>query len=400
MNAKPISVKPNEGCGTLGLTLFGSVFLFAGLTMSWFFWISPLWSWHNAKAWKTATANIIDSRIERHDSDDGPKFTAEFEYEYSVEGLLFKNDRYDFLNTQGNRSSAQKLIAKYPIGTELKIHFDPNNPQNSVIDREVDLKIENIIFPSIFVLAGLAVCVGPLFFSLGHPQGEIERQEEVARGELALDQSGQTLSLDEMLDQQFAGPQKLKPEQSLKLAASVVVGFTVIWTGGVGFVVRDFLFRNFDWFEFLFMVPFGLGAIVLIGISIYLLLSLFNPKVEIAISNGAVPLGQAVNIAWEIKGRSLIIDNLAISVIGEEKATYVEGTDKKTDLETFHTIKILGTSEPALMQFGTKTISIPPDSMHSFKAEHNEISWSVEVHGEIPWWPDINSKMPFRVKPT
>jgi hypothetical protein len=37
--------------------------------------------------------------------------------------------------------------------------------------------------------------------------------------------------------------------------------------------------------------------------------------------------------------------------------------------------------------------------MHSFKADNNQIIWSLTVHGDIPRWPDIKDSFEIVVPP-
>ena len=70
-----------------------------------------------------------------------------------------------------------------------------------------------------------------------------------------------------------------------------------------------------------------------------------------------------------------------------------------TDVEVFHSLTVGQITESDQMEFGSCSIVIPPDMLHSFESENNKIIWLIKVHGEIRWWPDVKESFPFRVKP-
>jgi hypothetical protein len=51
------------------------------------------------------------------------------------------------------------------------------------------------------------------------------------------------------------------------------------------------------------------------------------------------------------------------------------------------------------MQFGTATLSIPGDSMHSHSGNKNKILWKLTVQGKISYFPDVHEEFEFRVIP-
>ncbi|MHC4886361.1 MAG: hypothetical protein ACYTGH_14885, partial [Planctomycetota bacterium] len=82
---------------------------------------------------------------------------------------------------------------------------------------------------------------------------------------------------------------------------------------------------------------------------------------------------------------------------GEESATYTQGTNTRTDTETFLELPLH--ESPSIQPGGDAEGLLPLDTMHSFEAENNKIEWSIQVTGEIPWWPDIDESFPVTVLP-
>ena len=171
---------------------------------------------------------------------------------------------------------------------------------------------------------------------------------------------------------------------------------TVVTCMGVYFTLRDDGIVSFAMLFLSIFILIGLGAII--GV-IYQLLAMFNPVVEVAFSNVVVELGETVDVAWEMSGNANRISELKLDIVGTESATYRRGTDTHTDTKEFIRIPIVTTTDSSEMQFGSTSIEIPGNTMHSLDGPNNKILWTVEVKGDIKWWPDIGDTYCFFVRP-
>ena len=403
MNAKAISVSKGSGCGAIGLGLFGSAFLTVGLLVSWFLFVQPLLQWSAANSWPTTDGTITSARIESHRGDDSTTYSAEFTYQYEVGGNKFEGDRYNFFNVSGSRKSAKKRLNAHPVGSKTDVYYDPDNPSNSVMNRDLGWFLLFGLIPMIFVIVGGAIVYAAVRYKLSGDDS-ISKSNALTAGQprkaTGLFSSFAATMTDAIeLDQQLDGPQKLKPESTARGIFLFLLFFGLVWNGIVSIFVVNVVNEGFPWFTTLFMIPFvlvGLGLIV--GI-VYCFLALFNPVVEIALSNGTVALGSEFDVAWEVQGNATRFRDFTITIQGQEAATYRQGTDTRTDTEVFRTIEVVKTKASDEMTFGTATIQFPSNTMHTFQSDHNEIKWSIVVHGNIPWWPDVNQTMNFRVRP-
>ncbi|MFT5301608.1 MAG: hypothetical protein ACI87E_003045 [Mariniblastus sp.] len=202
-------------------------------------------------------------------------------------------------------------------------------------------------------------------------------------------------------DQAWNEPKKLTTAQSKIKLFLFMLAFTLFWNGvtfGVGgaIILKDEL----SFLDCLMVSPFVFIGFLFLLIVGYMLLGLFNPKFEVAMSKGAVPLGGDVDIAWELIGNSKRIRKLKIEIHGVQSATFRRGTNTFTDTETFEVIPICSVENTTEIEFGSTTTRIPVDTMHSFNGLHNSVNWEIKLNGEIPWWPDVYETFPFRVKPS
>jgi len=71
-------------------------------------------------------------------SDDSltPTYLPNLEYDYTVAGREHRGDCYEFIERgRGNRLEIESIIDRYPVGSELTVHYDPDDPGSSVIKR-------------------------------------------------------------------------------------------------------------------------------------------------------------------------------------------------------------------------------------------------------------------------
>lgn len=78
-------------------------------------------------------------------------------YEYYEEGIKFTSDRVHFgYQTLSDNSYAQGYVDKYPVGKEILVYFDPDDPSNAVLEPEVKwFGLLNYIFS--FTLLSIAL---------------------------------------------------------------------------------------------------------------------------------------------------------------------------------------------------------------------------------------------------
>ena len=219
----------------------------------------------------------------------------------------------------------------------------------------------------------------------------------------------------DQLDAQWSKPMKLKTSGT-RIGQMIGVGlFALLWNGLISLVYFTVQFDNFGWRELCVVLPFVLIGLALIYTTFCSVFAIFNPTVEIALSSGAVPLGGQIDVAWQLEGRFERIKKLTIEVVASQYTTSVYGS--KTVVVSQHAtyghrsktvihkkilekLPIIETMELTDVAFGSATVTIPVDSMHSSEEKRNKIKWRVVVQGEIPWFPNIYEEFEFRVTPS
>lgn len=164
--------------------------------------------------------------------------------------------------------------------------------------------------------------------------------------------------------------------------------FTVVWNSIVALIFASAVASGETFFT-LFSSIFLLVGIGLVIYASYLFLAIFNPTIEIHVSEGLPALGDTIDLRWKIRGSASRIRALKVELVGMESATYRRGTDTTTDVEVFETVRIAHTDDPREIAEGAGTVVIPAGGVPSFTAKHNLVLWVIKIEAEIPRWPDL-----------
>jgi hypothetical protein len=118
-----------------------AVFVVIGIGLIWF-------AYHNRKlakaslAWPSVTGRIIRSQVsqsENFDQENRLKVTylADVAYEYVVGDQTMQGDRVQFGGriSGGSSKPAQKVVDRYPVGSEITVYYDPVRPNQCTLER-------------------------------------------------------------------------------------------------------------------------------------------------------------------------------------------------------------------------------------------------------------------------
>lgn len=124
-----------------------------------------------ARSWKVVAGRIVRSSLEEKRVDtnygDGMRraevgYLPRVEYQYRVGDETLTGQRISLVEKQYTQKSGQKALEKYPIGATVQVHFNPENPQEAVIETGT------VLSSLIFMLGGIAlVAVGIAIAILG-----------------------------------------------------------------------------------------------------------------------------------------------------------------------------------------------------------------------------------------
>ena len=90
-----------------------------------------------ARNWASTTGKIVTSRVEVSGGDH-TTVSPHIVFQYNVYGKEYSNSQIKagdiHIATYGSRG-AYDIVDKYPVGAEVTVYYDPENPEQSALER-------------------------------------------------------------------------------------------------------------------------------------------------------------------------------------------------------------------------------------------------------------------------
>jgi len=161
------------------LILFGFCFFIPAVLILIFSIVANLYESDEIKLWETTNATLISTKLAYSHSDDSTSYQAQAHYQYKVNGQVYNHDRVSLYSGFDNIGSyqekmAQILAQKLDNQQKITIYYNPDNPQNAIIDPEI--RWEMMLFTGIFcvIFGGVGLLV--MFFGIKGKQINISPQ--------------------------------------------------------------------------------------------------------------------------------------------------------------------------------------------------------------------------------
>jgi len=98
---------------------------------------------NRAASWTKASGRITRSEIATETRYDKQVQVPRIEYEYKVGFHTLVGKRVNFAELIAG-AQAKEALARYPVGTGVPVYYDPANPSESVIERELPAFVHSI----------------------------------------------------------------------------------------------------------------------------------------------------------------------------------------------------------------------------------------------------------------
>ncbi len=404
--------KRDSKAGMVFLALFFSVFFLMGSFFVWMFFLGPVSRVLAARYWQETTCTILTSEVETHHGDS-TTYCVEIRFYYEVDEVTYTGDTYGFkTGSSSGRADKQKVVDAHPPGTATTCFYDPDDPSDAVINREMTSDIWFGAFTLLFPLVGFG---GLTIMAWAAVHQYRTTHQQLTSGSARLGEHGfspsprsprsPAVAVPDYLLEFDANkrPLTLRPRLSRWGELVLFLIFALFWNGIVSIfvviAVRSFLSGDPEWFLAFFLIPFVAIGLGLLGKVVYQLLKILNPAPILTLDEPATPLGKSLHLQWRVRGAVRRIQTLTITLIGQEVARYKVGTSTRTSRATFFEAVLVETRDTNEMRSGSLTIAIPEDAMHSLSLESNSIDWLFRVSGEIRGWPDIKDEHAIVVLP-
>ncbi|HSH05695.1 MAG TPA: DUF3592 domain-containing protein [Anaerolineae bacterium] len=123
-----------RGMGCLGTIVFLTVFTLVGGSLSYFGW-GFVQEAQASATWPSTPGEITWSQVSVDSDSDGTTYGADIGFEYVVRDRLYTGDRVTVLEVSSSSlSRAQNIVNQYPVGEQVTVYYNPDNPEASVLE--------------------------------------------------------------------------------------------------------------------------------------------------------------------------------------------------------------------------------------------------------------------------
>lgn len=84
-------------------------------------------------SWPSVQGTVVSATVVERRRRGGPTFRPAIEYEYTINGTVYRSDRHRVIKNWRNTSWAGDVVARHPPGSALNVYYDPSDPARAVL---------------------------------------------------------------------------------------------------------------------------------------------------------------------------------------------------------------------------------------------------------------------------
>jgi len=390
--------------GSIGEALFFAFFLLiGGVTLMVLISTLVIPEWQVNHEFVEHKCKIIGKSLDEKEEKGEVLYRPLIQIEYTVSGIPRTHWTYTLSNPYSSgKERQQAILARFTTGDTVPCWVNPLDPEQAVLVRGYTWWVYLVFFvPIAFIVIG----AGGLVYSLLRWGKSAERQAAALRRARQRELFGAAAverkypNVPRRTDITNSPGTKLRYRLPIDTSPGwVLFGMLlvcVVWNGLVAvmvyFAVRGHLAGNPDWILTILTVPFVLGGLFLIVYFLrQLLVTAGIGPTFLEISDHPLRPGGEYHIFLSQSG-NLAINSLTISLVCQEKATYRQGTNTRTELRLVYRQDLLRREKfeiPPGLPFETSCqLKVPSGAMHSFRSGHNAVDWTLVVESDVANWP-------------
>jgi len=408
---------------SVGEAVFFAAFLLlgcGGVALLFTTLVVPEWRVNNE--FVETSCKVLEKKIGEKQGEDGPLYRPEIKIEYNAGGEISTWTNYDIHKAYSNsRENSLVIIDRFDVYSPERDNrypcwYDPTNPCVAVLVRGYRWWVW---LPFTVPISFIFIGAGGLIYALLHRGKSAERRAAMNRRGGDRDPfrvggrddrrypsvpQGVNITNSPGTRLKFRLPMARSPGWAL----FGTLMFCVFWNGIVSvfvvIAVSSHLAGRPEWFLTFFIIPFVLIGLGAIGVFLrQLLVTTGIGPTFMEISDHPLYPGDRCRALLSQSGR-LTINAMHVSLTCEEVATYRQGTNTRTETRKVYCREVFR-RESFEIQSGLPfeadfELDLPEGVMHSFKADHNEVNWTLVVEGDVDGWPDYRRAFPVIIRPT
>ena len=148
------------------------------------------------------------------------------------------------------------------------------------------------------------------------------------------------------------------------------------WAEGIG-GVREWMLIGFFGNLFIIITSF------VTAIALREFLRLFNPRVQLMTDPAGIRPGTTVEVGWRVSGGLTRLKRLVVALVAVENPT-----GPRAYGAVYHVrLPVAEKWEAPEIRLGQVNFSVPDST-----PDRSDWHWFLWVHGDVPWWPDIDEE--------
>lgn len=113
-----------------------------------------------ALGYSTVMGTVTHSSVvEEREGNETHGYDFDIRYEYVVEGSQYNGSRYRYgSDSNGDRTGHYRILASFPVGGQVKVHYNPNDPGDAVLRTGIvaaDIVLVMAMLPFNLMMLGL-----------------------------------------------------------------------------------------------------------------------------------------------------------------------------------------------------------------------------------------------------
>jgi hypothetical protein len=138
--------------------LFVAIFIVGGYLAKIYITDDLIAEAESSKDWPSVQGKITESKIETSRKDKKTYYSLSITYEYEVNGKKYQSNDINIVDPSSSTSKAsiKKTINKYPLHSIVKVYYDPDFPETTVLETGSDLLVWFLLrLPYLFMAIGV-----------------------------------------------------------------------------------------------------------------------------------------------------------------------------------------------------------------------------------------------------
>jgi hypothetical protein len=116
-----------------------------------------------AESWPTIPGTVLHSEVMVHVTRNKGVTTRTYEpivhYQYNLMGKPYESKKVSFGSLHMKDDQAEEIVSRYPAGSSVTVHYDPNKPEKSVLEVTARGGKTLMVSGGIFIVMGIVLFI-------------------------------------------------------------------------------------------------------------------------------------------------------------------------------------------------------------------------------------------------